>query len=82
MEVLRRTNNTFEPFNDFSQSRYADNAKNLENYTKLLKDMKTDLDIVFKRIRNLRAKVAAQHPAQYATVVATVEHPNDDESDD
>lgn len=51
MQTLRRTNDTLETFNNFSLARYTENAKQVESYAKQLREMKEDLDIIFKRIR-------------------------------
>ncbi|KAJ3038296.1 KxDL motif-containing protein 1 [Rhizophlyctis rosea] len=79
MQTLRRTNESLETFNNFSAARYGENVKQLESYTKQLKEMKEDLDIIFRRIRAVKAKVATKHPAEYADVMAL--H-NDEEDDD
>ncbi|KND04526.1 uncharacterized protein SPPG_00254 [Spizellomyces punctatus DAOM BR117] len=68
LQTLQSTNHSLTKFNDFSAVRYAQCAKNLENHTRLLRDMKGDLDIIFKRIRALRTKVGTQYPTHFADI--------------
>ncbi|KAJ3278169.1 hypothetical protein HK104_002592 [Borealophlyctis nickersoniae] len=79
MQSLRKGTESLDVFNNFSSVRYAENVKQVENYSKLLREMKEDLDLVFKRIRALKAKVAAKHPVEFAQVVAEREEPDDDD---
>ncbi|KAJ3166482.1 hypothetical protein HDU88_003351 [Geranomyces variabilis] len=68
VEVLRNTTQTLERSNDSSALRYVQCAAVLTQHTATLKEMKTDLEGIFKRIRALKAKVAMQHPAEYREV--------------
>ncbi|KAI8917823.1 hypothetical protein DFJ77DRAFT_457943 [Powellomyces hirtus] len=68
IETLKQTSEALEKFNDASAMKYVQSAAALTNYTVMLKEMKLDLEIVFKRIRVLKAKVAAQHPEEYRAV--------------
>ncbi|KAJ3177481.1 hypothetical protein HDU87_004500 [Geranomyces variabilis] len=68
VDVLRSTTQTLERSNDNSALRYVQCAAVLTQHTAMLKEMKTDLEGVFKRIRALKAKVAVQHPAEYREI--------------
>ncbi|KAJ3055941.1 KxDL motif-containing protein 1 [Rhizophlyctis rosea] len=80
MQTLHKTSESLETFNNFSSARYAENLHQIQSYTKQLKEMKDDLDVVFKRIRTLKAKVATKHPAEYAEVMTR--HEGEEEDDD
>ncbi|TPX40097.1 hypothetical protein SeMB42_g02848 [Synchytrium endobioticum] len=63
---LRTTNDALETFNHSSAARYLLEAKQMHSYTKLLRDVKVDLDHIFRRIRFLKASVASNHPTEFA----------------
>ena len=48
---FEKTNATFGRFNDLSGARFLHLNQQLKNHTKMLVDMKKDLDSVFRRIR-------------------------------
>ncbi|KAJ3015123.1 hypothetical protein HKX48_004774 [Thoreauomyces humboldtii] len=66
--TMRQNSHTLERFNETSAIRYTQSVAVLTNHTHMLKDMKADLDIVFRRIRALKAKVATQYPKEYEGV--------------
>ncbi|KAJ3147252.1 hypothetical protein HDU86_008088 [Geranomyces michiganensis] len=66
--VLKTTTQSLERSNDSSALRYVQCAAVLTQHTAMLKEMKTDLEAIFKRIRALKAKVAVQHPTEYREV--------------
>jgi len=53
---------TLASFNEFSASMYAALAPEYDKHTKMLKEMKKDLDSVFKRIRNLEVMLRQKFP--------------------
>ncbi|KAJ3110125.1 KxDL motif-containing protein 1 [Phlyctochytrium bullatum] len=75
---LRRSNRSLDAFNSFSASRYEENVANIESYTNMLKEMKSDLEVVFKRIRSIKSRLASAHPAIYSSVVVNDEDEEDD----
>ncbi|RKO92356.1 hypothetical protein BDK51DRAFT_27514 [Blyttiomyces helicus] len=93
-ELVTKTTRQLEMFNTFSASRFAENQKRLEEAVGTLRDMKADLDVVFRRIRlvfgvllggdvgggALKTKVATLHPTEYA-IVTKSEEPADEEDD-
>ncbi|KAI8826030.1 uncharacterized protein EV422DRAFT_563845 [Fimicolochytrium jonesii] len=68
VNILRDTSLTLERFNRHSASRYAHSVSALALYTKMMKTMHADLEVVFRRIRALRARVAGQYPEHSAHV--------------
>ncbi|RUS21805.1 hypothetical protein BC937DRAFT_91397 [Endogone sp. FLAS-F59071] len=56
-------------FNDFSAARYNDLHRKFESHARLVRDMKADLDVVFRKIRSLKAQLIAKHPEAYGKVL-------------
>ncbi|KAJ3096127.1 hypothetical protein HDU97_006206 [Phlyctochytrium planicorne] len=79
LSTLKHTNRSLEAFNSFSASRYEENLPHVESYTTMLKEMKTDLEVIFKRIRNLKSRLATTYPEVYSKVVLD---PAENEDDD
>lgn len=48
--------------NDFSANEFKRLEDELEKHTKLMKDMKKDLDYIFQRLRVVRGKIQTAHP--------------------
>lgn len=68
---FEKTNAKFSRLNDLSATRYSYLQQQLRSHTKMLVDMKKDLDSVFRRIRNLKTKLAKQYgPEFHATSVS------------
>lgn len=51
MEKIKQSNSTLTEFNNFSQSSYNNIVKDFNGHTRMIKDMKKDLDYIFKKIR-------------------------------
>ncbi|CAO3623947.1 unnamed protein product [Cunninghamella blakesleeana] len=51
LEVYQTTQKNLKAFNDFSQARYQQVHKHFETHTKLLREVKSDLDNVFIKLR-------------------------------
>ena len=51
LRKFEKTNAKFGRFNDLSSARYLHLNQQLKSHTKMLLDMKKDLDSVFRRIR-------------------------------
>jgi hypothetical protein len=47
---------------EFSNREFRRLEDELEKHTKLMKDMKKDLDYIFQRLRVVRGKIQAAHP--------------------
>ncbi|KAL1918716.1 uncharacterized protein VTP21DRAFT_2738 [Calcarisporiella thermophila] len=56
---LQRNTTKLTAFNEFSTARYSELVKKFEIRVKIIRELKGDLDQVFKRIRNLKAKYPA-----------------------
>ncbi|KAG2172385.1 hypothetical protein INT43_004927, partial [Umbelopsis isabellina] len=51
LHLVKKTTDQITAFNDFSAARYAQVQKHLEAHTRLLKEIKVDLDSAFRKIR-------------------------------
>jgi len=61
LEELQKSNQTITSFNDFSVGAYNTILKDYERRTKLLKEMKRDLEIIFRKIRNIKTKIQEKY---------------------
>ncbi len=50
-EKLQQANATLTAFNDYSSTMYNTLFKDFDKYTKLMKEMKKDLNLIFRKIR-------------------------------
>ena len=51
LETCQSTQQQLQAFNDFSKARYQNINKHFETHTAMLKEMKRDMDSVFKKLR-------------------------------
>ncbi|KAJ7385441.1 KxDL motif-containing protein 1 [Desmophyllum pertusum] len=72
-QKFEKTNATFGRFNDLSGARFLHLNQQLKNHTKMLVDMKKDLDSVFRRIRTLKAKLAKQYGPAFHAISAGIQ---------
>ncbi|KYQ99951.1 hypothetical protein DLAC_03919 [Tieghemostelium lacteum] len=80
-EVLKKqyeTNNTLNHFNEFSQQKFNQISADFEKNTKMIKEMKKDLDYIFKKTRSIHSILNEKFPNS----VPQMEHIIDDEDDD
>jgi len=70
LQRFEKTNEMLSNCNNLSRTRMERATRDFKAHSQHLVQLKRDLDAVFKRIRALRAKVAAQHPEAYAAVAA------------
>lgn len=83
MQALELANWKLASLNDISESTFQNCAAEFRQTSKLLIDMKKQLDSIFRRIRHLKAKVAATYPEAYALAEANYRKDNDlDDLDD
>ncbi|KAF9180371.1 hypothetical protein BGZ51_006217 [Haplosporangium sp. Z 767] len=54
---LQRANASLSALNEFSAVKWADLHPKFEAHTKLIKELQSDLDHVFRRIRTIKAKL-------------------------
>nr|CAG8468807.1 8268_t:CDS:2 [Entrophospora candida]CAG8475291.1 172_t:CDS:2 [Entrophospora candida] len=55
-------------FNEFSQCKYDELFKRFEMHTKNIKEMKNDLDYIFKKIRLIKTKINKQYPNEFMLI--------------
>ncbi|CAG8646509.1 38790_t:CDS:2 [Gigaspora margarita] len=67
-QILESTASSLTQFNEFSSTKYDELAKKFELHTKCIKEMKIDLEYIFKKLRLLRTKIASQHPDAFEQV--------------
>ncbi|KNC51817.1 UPF0459 protein C19orf50 [Thecamonas trahens ATCC 50062] len=83
LERYRATNAVLEQFNAEVAAAQGKQVKALESYTKLLREMKKDLDNIFKRCRSLRSKLDDKFPLVVAADPnALILDPDDDDEGD
>jgi len=61
LDQLQKSNQTITSFNDFSSGAYVTLMKDYERRTKLLKEMKRDLEVIFRKIRNIKVKIQEKY---------------------
>lgn len=66
MQRFEKTNEMLLNCNALSASRLKSAGEDFKKHIKLLNEMKKDLDYVFRKIRNIKAKISQQYPNAYA----------------
>ncbi|GAB0091749.1 KxDL motif-containing protein CG10681 [Sergentomyia squamirostris] len=66
LQRFEKTNEMTLNCNILSASRLKKATEDLKEHTKLLHDMKKDLDYIFKKIRTIRTKLQNQYPQAFA----------------
>ncbi|GAM26609.1 hypothetical protein SAMD00019534_097840 [Acytostelium subglobosum LB1] len=64
-EILAKqyeTNTALQHFNDYSAQKYAQVSHDFEKHTKMLKEMKRDLEYIFKKTRTLQSLLNDKFP--------------------
>jgi len=61
-DTLRLSCEALAQMNDFAGKEYSKLSKEYLKHTKMLKEMKSDLDYIFQKIRILKGKVQDYHP--------------------
>ncbi|GAQ86700.1 hypothetical protein KFL_003050120 [Klebsormidium nitens] len=62
LSLLENSHAVLAHFNDSSAQSYAEVARNFSVNTKILKEMRFDLDYIFRKIRVLRARIIKYFP--------------------
>ncbi|XP_055626542.1 kxDL motif-containing protein CG10681 [Toxorhynchites rutilus septentrionalis] len=70
LQRFEKTNEMLLNCNALSQSRLKIASDDFKKHTKLLNDMKKDLDYIFKKIRNIKTKLGTQYPQPFAEAEA------------
>ncbi|CAO3569221.1 unnamed protein product [Mortierella alpina] len=55
--TLQKSSASLSALNEFSASKWADLHPKFEAHTKLIKELQSDLDHVFRKIRTIKAKL-------------------------
>jgi uncharacterized membrane-anchored protein YhcB (DUF1043 family) len=69
LEVYKETQQKLDAFNKFSKARYQEVYKHFELHTKLLKEVKGDLDGVFIKLKKIKNQLALKYPNEMQVVV-------------
>ncbi|KAI8977590.1 hypothetical protein BDF20DRAFT_913905 [Mycotypha africana] len=84
LSTFKNAEQKLDAFNRFSQARYQNVHKQFEAHTKLLKEVKGDLDSVFRKINTIKRQLASVYPKEMD--LALKKYPPkvvaDDEDDD
>ncbi|KAK6797144.1 hypothetical protein RDI58_004846 [Solanum bulbocastanum] len=59
---LQDSNAVLSHFNEYSEHCYAEVLTDFSRNTRLLKSMKSDLDYIFLKLRNMKAKIISTYP--------------------
>lgn len=85
LEQLDKSNEKLDNINRFSAKHYLDAQRDFDRHTHVLVTMKNDLDLIFKRIKQLKQRLSKKYPTAYSSVLQTTANPNDlldDEDED
>ncbi|KAJ1989626.1 KxDL motif-containing protein 1 [Dimargaris cristalligena] len=80
-EALRIAREELMEFNALSRSSYYEMSGKLKHHTNTIRELKTDIDSIYRRIRELKSTVACRYPEVY-NYVQSLQPPRDDDSDD
>ncbi|XP_058066965.1 kxDL motif-containing protein CG10681 [Anopheles bellator] len=82
LQRFEKTNEMLINCNSLSNSRLKIATDDFKKHTKLLHDMKKDLDYIFRKIRTIKTKIGNQYPAAYAEAEAKAKPFSFDEEDE
>lgn len=82
LQRFEKTNEMLLNCNALSQSRLKIASDDFKKHTKLLNDMKKDLDYIFKKIRNIKTKLGTQYPQAFTEAEAKNKPISFDEEDE
>ncbi|XP_023335784.1 kxDL motif-containing protein CG10681 [Eurytemora carolleeae] len=72
LQRFEKTNEMLTNVNSLSATRLEKAQNDFKKHTQTVQEMKKDLDNIFRRIRNIKTKVAAQMPAAYTIASSQV----------
>ncbi|KAI8093192.1 uncharacterized protein BX664DRAFT_329121 [Halteromyces radiatus] len=61
-DIYQTSQRNLEAFNNFSKSRYQQVHGHFESHTKLLREVKSDLDNVFMKLRKIKNQLELKYP--------------------
>ncbi|XP_062549847.1 kxDL motif-containing protein CG10681 isoform X1 [Armigeres subalbatus] len=82
LQRFEKTNEMLLNCNALSQSRLKIASDDFKKHTKLLNEMKKDLDYIFKKVRNIKSKLSTQYPQPFAEAAAKNKPVSFDEEDE
>ncbi|XP_053664582.1 kxDL motif-containing protein CG10681 [Anopheles marshallii] len=82
LQRFEKTNEMLLNCNALSASRLKIATDDFKKHTKLLHDMKKDLDYIFRKIRTIKTKIGNQYPAAFAEAEAKNKPISFDEEDE
>ncbi|XP_316304.5 kxDL motif-containing protein CG10681 [Anopheles gambiae] len=82
LQRFEKTNEMLLNCNALSASRLKLATDDFKKHTKLLHDMKKDLDYIFRKIRTIKTKIGNQYPAAFAEAEAKNKPISFDEEDE
>ncbi|KDP34936.1 hypothetical protein JCGZ_09224 [Jatropha curcas] len=59
---LQDSNAVLSHFNEYSEHCFAEVSSDFARNTRVLKSMKSDLDYIFQKLRNMKAKILSTYP--------------------
>ncbi|KAG8454838.1 hypothetical protein GDO86_001162 [Hymenochirus boettgeri] len=68
LDRFEKTNEMLLNFNSLSSGRLQQMSDRFSHHTRTLVEMKKDLDIIFRRIRMLKGKLAKQYPESFNNI--------------
>ncbi|PRP81121.1 hypothetical protein PROFUN_01955 [Planoprotostelium fungivorum] len=81
-QELIQTTMALGNFNDYSSREYGQLQRDLDRYTRMMKEMKKDLTYIFKKIKTLKEKTQEKYPYEYAQMVQEMRGNNVEEEED
>ncbi|KAG9467491.1 kxDL motif-containing protein 1 [Eleutherodactylus coqui] len=81
LDRFEKTNEMLSNFNDLSNARLQQMSDRFLHHTRTLVEMKKDLDVIFRRIRMLKGKLAKQYPESFSNVHESPILEDDDDFD-
>ncbi len=69
LQRFEKTNEMLTNVNSLSATRLERAQNDFKKHTQNIVEMKKDLELIFKRIRNIKAKLALQLPLAYSQAV-------------
>ncbi|XP_053675951.1 kxDL motif-containing protein CG10681 [Anopheles nili] len=82
LQRFEKTNEMLLNCNALSASRLKIATDDFKKHTKLLNDMKKDLDYIFRKIRSIKTKIGIQYPTAFAEAMAKNKPISFDEEDE
>jgi hypothetical protein len=78
LQRFEKTNEMLLNCNALSESRIKSTEEDFKKHIKMIGEMRKDLDIIFRKIKSVKAKLQTQYP----DVVSQVQMQEDDNEDD